>query len=370
MENEDSIDLDVKDVLSALARRKNVIISGPPGTGKSRLLNEVGISFSRRRATIGAAPERRIPIPPELEALPDWFPSPTRTENRKVFSTAFDQNTKNRDVMRGLVPSIGLSGAFQVSSGILYRAALHSLQDGNAALVVIDEINRGPAVAAFGSALVGLEADKRLNAIGEPTSTTQYFEVMGDSGESIPFALPDHLYILAAMNSADTSVEPLDVAFLRRFATIQLEPDAIVLRSHFGIDNSNDLFPESLSKPEHIYAALVAAWARLNERAALSRGPAYQLGHGALMHNVAPQSSVAAAVAYVIEAWSTVKSHIDEIFFGDSRALADLYAAGQKGSPYSVVEEILAAQTVSRVITPQTLSGDELYGLLRAIAGT
>lgn len=370
MAGETEFDPDVRAVLTALARRKNVLISGPPGTGKSRLLSEVRDLFGWNHSGVGAAPERRIPIPPRRDAMPAWFPSPTRTESREVFATAFDQNTKHRDVMRGLVPSIGLSGAFEVSSGILYRAALHALGDGNAALVIIDEINRGPAVAAFGSSLVGLEGDKRLDSDGRPTSSTQYFEVMADDGGSERFALPADLYVLAAMNEADTSVEPLDVAFLRRFAPYRLEPSVDVLCQHLGLKALPDELPLEASEPEHLYGALAAAWARLNERTALARGAAYQLGHGGLMHREAPQSSMAAATEYSLEAWATLKAHIDEVFFGDTRAIADLFAAGLKGSPYSVVEDVLAAQTVFRVMGPQRLSGEQLYGLLRAIAGT
>jgi 5-methylcytosine-specific restriction protein B len=272
--------------------------------------------------------------------------------------------------MRGLVPAIGLSGAFEVSSGILYRAALHARADGNAALVIIDEINRGPAVAAIGSALVGLEGDKRLAPDGSPTNSTQFFEVMTDDGGSEQFALPADLYVLAAMNEADTSVEPLDVAFLRRFAPYRLEPSIEVLCQHLELDGLPEGLPLEASEPLHLYAALAMAWARLNERTALARGAAYQLGHGGLMHRDAPQTTMAAAVEYAMEAWATVKAHIDEVFFGDTRAIADLFATGIPGSPYSVVEDVLAAQTVIRVMGPQRLSGEQLYGLLRAIAGT
>lgn len=363
---------EVKSILIALAQRKNVLISGPAGTGKSRIMNLVREHFTWGHTSAGAAPDRRIPIPATVGQMPEWFPSPNRDVSRKVFSTAFDQNTKHRDFMRGLVPSVANPGEFEVSSGIFYRAALHAAIDGNASLVVVDEINRGPAVAAFGSALVGLEGDKRLDSNGNSTSTTQFFEVIGDDGRPKSFALPADLYVIAAMNEADTSVEPLDVAFLRRFATFRIDPKRDVLESHFQITsklNSGDL-PSTPEKPSDYYLALVLAWVRLNQRISLSRGAGYQLGHGALMRSLAQTDSLESAYLYVSQAWSTLKAHLDEVFFGDTRAIADLIATGAHGNPYIVEEGILAGQNVSRVVGPTMLNPAELYGVLKAISSS
>ena len=271
--------------------------------------------------------------------------------------------------MRGLVPKIDTAGAFVVTKGTLYRASLHAMQDGNAALVVIDEINRGPAIAAFGSALVGLEADKRLPTSGEPTPETQFFELLDDDGNPTPFALPTDLYVLAAMNEADTSVEPLDVAFLRRFHIHRLEPRYDVLRRHFGLppQSSEDLEPVPGSASDW-YEALVRAFQRTNERILLGRGGAYQLGHGALMHAPAPLDGLAAAQLYVAEAWSTIRAHVDEVFFGDTRAIAEVLLAGHGSSPYTLMEATFAEQLVRRIVGPERPSPQELYQLLKIIA--
>lgn len=370
MVNENQFDEDVRFVLSALAQRKNVLISGPAGTGKSRLMNLVRDAFVWNQTSAGAAPNQRIPIPALIGNMPEWFPSPDRELSRKVFSTAFDQNTKHRDFMRGLVPSIVNPGEFEVSSGIFYRASLHAAQEGNAALVVIDEINRGPAVAAFGSTLVGLERDKRLDATGDPVGSTQFFEIMGDDGRSKQFALPSDLYVLAAMNEADTSVEPLDVAFLRRFAPFKLEPKRTILQLHLGLEanqNSSNL-PPAAEGPSDFYLALVLAWERLNQRISLARGSGYQLGHGGLMQSPASNENLQVAFEYASIAWDTIKAHIDEVFFGDTRAIADLLSAGTAGNPFFVEEGILAGQNVARVVGPTHLTPAQLYGVLSAIS--
>jgi len=370
MPNEAAIEDDAREVLRALALRKNVILSGPPGTGKSRLLNQVRDLFQWKQDKVGGSLTGRISIPAATSPLPDWFPSPLRTNSRHVYPTVFDQNTKYRDFMRGLVPKIGSPGEFAVTAGTFYRAAIDARQAGSAALVIIDEINRGPAVAAFGSALVGLEPDKRSGPNGEVGATTQEFEILGDSGASQLFTLPPDLYILASMNEADTSVEPLDVAFLRRFHTYRLEPESKVLRAHLGLPAAPtaEPLPRSPGSPTDWYEALSRAFIKVSDQILLGRGQAYQLGHGALMHTPAPQSDLGAAAEYVSTAWTTLRAHLDEVFFGNSRAMADILAGERSGSPYTLTEASFAGQTVRRLTGPSHLDDNQLYKLLTLIS--
>ena len=368
MPTEADISRDAKAVLKALATRKNVIITGPPGTGKSRLLNEVRELFKWDQSQTGAAPAGRIPIPSSSGPIPGWFPSPDQDVSREVFQTVFDQNTKYRDFMRGLVPTIGQAGAFEVTSGTLYRAAIRAAHDGNTALVLVDEINRGPAVAAFGSALVGLEADKRLPTDGQATNTTQYFEILDDKGGAESFALPNDLYILAAMNEADTSVEPLDVAFLRRWHIHRLEPDEAVLRAHFNLGTTGTAGTHTPSSPADYYEVLVQAFSKINQQILLGRGPAYQLGHGALMHATPDTTNIGATQEYVATAWATLRGHIDEVFYGNTRAVSDVLRAENSRSPYQMLESTFAGQTVRRISGPLRPAPDELHRLLVLIA--
>lgn len=370
MPSETSIEDDAREVLRALALRKNVILSGPPGTGKSRLLNLVRDLFQWKKEQVGGSRTGRIPVPAATSTLPQWFPSPLSTSSRQVYPTVFDQNTKYRDFMRGLVPKIGSPGEFAVTAGTLYRAATDAQQSGHAALVIIDEINRGPAVAAFGSALVGLEPDKRSGPNGGRGAMTQEFEILSDTGASQLFTLPPDLYILASMNEADTSVEPLDVAFLRRFHNYRLEPNPTVLRAHFGLPAlpTTQPLPNSPESADDWYEALSRAFVKVSDQILLGRGQAYQLGHGALMHAPAPRSDTGAAAEYVSTAWTTLRAHLDEVFFGNSRALSDILAGERTESPYSLVEESFAGQTVRRLIGPSHLNGQQLYKLLTLIS--
>lgn len=357
-----------KEVLKALAARKNVLLSGPPGTGKSRLLNEVRELFELKSGQTGSDPAAAIPLPPALSPLPNWFPSPDKTGKRSVYQTVFDQSTMHRDFMTGLVPKVGESGVFEVTEGTLYRAAEEAKEKGQASLVIIDEINRGPAVAVFGSTLVGLEADKRLPESG-PSENTQYFEILNTSGKKESYALPEDLYILAAMNEADTSVEPLDVAFLRRFHKIHLEPKESILRSHFGLASSVAM-PESYSAPEHIFEAIVRAFTQVNDQILIGRGPEYRLGHGALMHQKVESPDIGFAQEYAAVAWSTMRSHIEEVFFGNSEAIAEILQAGTPGSMFSIKEAYFAGQIVRRIVSPSHPSPNELYAQLKTMAST
>ncbi|MFW8194369.1 ATPase, partial [Klebsiella pneumoniae] len=81
---------------------------------------------------------------------------------------------------------------------------------------------------------------------GAPRTETQFFEILDPiSGNVIEYALPHDLYILAAMNQADASVEPLDVAFLRRWEPLRLEPDESILRAYYGLGTKNiDALPD------------------------------------------------------------------------------------------------------------------------------
>ena len=102
---------DCKLALKLLVRSRNVLISGPPGTGKSKLLAEVALAFETAFgiAPAGGAPKLNpvggIPIPPAAGGAVKDIPAPTKT-NRKVFRTVFHQNSKYRDFLSGITPAV------------------------------------------------------------------------------------------------------------------------------------------------------------------------------------------------------------------------------------------------------------------------
>jgi 5-methylcytosine-specific restriction protein B len=357
--------------LKLLRDRHNVLVSGPPATGKSLLLGQVARWFLEI-AVPPHTPKAKVPLPrgSVIAGIEDWLPSPERTD-RRVFRIAFHQGTKFRDWLRGLVPIPGgTSATFKVTDGIFYQAALHAGTESGASLVVIDEINRGPAVQVFGDSLVAIESDKRLARDGTPTETTEPIRVLTDGGDYAPFHVPFHLYLLAAMNRADTSVEPLDVAFLRRWEPLALVPDPALALQHLGITDATATPPSVAASAADVYLAATRAWLAINRRIRLARGAEYQLGHGVLMWRNPPiPSDVPGALEYSDVAWRRMKDHVEELFFGDVRGIAAALNAGQAGNPYRLEAGFFADTPVNELIGPNEVSGDTLYTVLRAVGG-
>lgn len=371
------------EVLGALSERRNVLISGPPASGKSRLLAEVALAFEAKSSAPTPSsgpvlvPGAAVPIPatpaafsvgPELQKV---LPSVARSD-RRVFRTVFHQNSKYREFVTGLSPSLSTVGAFEVTNGILYRASEHAKTAKGASLLIIDEINRGPAVQVFGGAIVAIEPEKRLGADGGAQYGTQYFELLDPaSGEMIEYAFPHHLYILGAMNQADVSVEPLDVAFLRRWAPYALGPNEAVLRAYFGLTPNARALPNAPKNVQDVYEAVVQAWAKINGRIALGRASEFQIGHGVVMapSGTAP-SELGEALALVTRSWNAIRAHLDEVFFGDMRGLAvALNATAQSAEhPYTLQETFFGDEPKQQLSGPASVNRNNVYAVLTAVA--
>ncbi len=120
-------------------------------------------------------------------------------------------------------------------------------------LILIDEINRGNVAKVLGELITLLERDKRGLSVTLPQSKES-------------FSIPPNVYVLATMNTADRNIKLLDAALRRRFAFIELMPDAELLRgATVGALALDDFLDE------------------LNRRIAESEGREKQIGHSYLL---------------------------------------------------------------------------------------
>jgi 5-methylcytosine-specific restriction protein B len=223
-------------------------------------------------------------------------------------------------------------------------------------------------VWVLGRALGGLVYDTRLGPDGEPLPTTAFYDLIGDDGDYRPYAFPKHLYVLAAMNQADTSIEALDVAFMRRWEPYRLRPEVTVLTAHLGLSGADGELPASPASAADAYRAAVLAWEAVNGRIRLGRGPEFEIGHGVLMQGEPPQT-VAEALAYVRGGWRRIRQHLDEVFFGSLDGLAAaLNVDGSANHPIKRETEFFANDSVSFLDEPDQPDDETLYGILRAVA--
>ena len=178
---EDKFDI----ILNTLKRKKNIILQGSPGVGKT--------FFAKRLAytLIG------------------------KKDSNKLNMIQFHQSYSYEDFMQGFRPTE--EGNFILKNGIFYEFCQRAKTDSdNKYVFIIDEINRGNLSKIFGELMMLIETDKR----GKEFS----MQLTYSKNENETFYVPEKVYIIGTMNTADRSLSIVDYALRRRFSFIEIEP--------------------------------------------------------------------------------------------------------------------------------------------------
>jgi 5-methylcytosine-specific restriction enzyme B len=269
--------------MQAFHENPNVLLVGPPGTGKTVALEDVRRIFES---------EKSVTFDPEKlhGAFEETGIGPAL--NTRVKSLVFHPSYTYEDFVMGLLPQpVGDLGiGVKPNVGPLLELAHFSSQPDHQSLLICDEFNRGAAAGIFGDTLALLDLEKR-SVPGHPgtgaTIETPYSHLSPKTsdGDTLPpeISLPSSLFVLAAMNSADRSVAPLDAALRRRFSIIYVDPDYDVLRDHLGISGDVALGdPSAWTGPDDIKALAVAILKAINDRIEAISGRDFLLGQSVM----------------------------------------------------------------------------------------
>jgi len=287
----------VRQIEEALERNPNVLLVGPPGTGKTVALEDLRAKYV---VSGGEAPLYFDTDSWSASAFSEGLAAGERRSEALVFHPSYAYE----NFVAGLFPKATDKGMeLEGVPGPLLRLAHWVGRSSRKALLILDEFNRGPAAAIFGDTLGLLDKDKRstLNSEGAYIQRPYpdyamgvregYASHAGAKGERIAeqISLPEGLLIVAAMNSTDRSVAPLDAAMRRRFHVIRVAPDYDVLGEHFDLDAADiagaalpAVNDPALWKRREVLTLAVRALRAVNDRVRFCLGDDFLLGHALL----------------------------------------------------------------------------------------
>ena len=217
---------DYETLVNILKMKKNIILQGAPGVGKTFTAKRLAYSI------IGAKNPDRVQM------------------------IQFHQSYSYEDFIEGYRPT---ENGFTIKKGSFYKfCKLAEDDDENDYFFIIDEINRGNLSKIFGELFMLIEKDKR---------GIELQLLYSDEN----FSVPPNVYIIGMMNTADRSLAMLDYALRRRFSFFTMKPGFNTI----GFQTYQD------SLKSDAFNKLISCIKQLNSKIAadISLGEGFCIGH-------------------------------------------------------------------------------------------